>query len=85
MKKAENTKPTKKRGKKTISSREELGKNMQRIRSQKGRTQKYMADQLNIEGNTYEYYEKGYILPSILNLISIAKALNVNVEEFLYI
>lgn len=57
----------------------QLGRNIQKIRKQKGLTQAKTAELLNLSTNFIGYIERGIQAPSVLTLEKIAEILNVNV------
>lgn len=60
-----------------------IGNNIRRIRKEKGITQVVLADLLNTEDSAIRRLESGRINPTIKNLLRIAQALNIQVEDLL--
>lgn len=58
-----------------------IGKRIQSLRRKKNLTQKDLAFILNVEISQITRIERGIINTSILNILFIAKALNVSLEE----
>lgn len=58
-----------------------IGENIRKLRKEKGWTQAELAFEADTNSLSISYYENGRALPSILNLISIADALGVTLDE----
>lgn len=60
-----------------------LGKNLQRIRKQKGLSQEQLAAKLNISRQALSKWESDINVPSVDKIIDVAKVLEVSVNELL--
>jgi transcriptional regulator with XRE-family HTH domain len=60
-----------------------LAKNVIQLRTTKGYTQSALSEKANIPRSTITNIESGTANPSLLNLLALANALQVNVEELL--
>lgn len=60
-----------------------LSKNLQELRKQFGYTQKYVAEQIGITYQSYQAYEHGITVPTLLNFIKLAKLYDVTCDELL--
>ncbi|WP_238884569.1 helix-turn-helix domain-containing protein [Clostridium sp. YIM B02551] len=58
-----------------------IGENIKRLRTEKGLTQKELAEKCNISLSALNKYERGERVPKIENISSIASALGVNSHE----
>ena len=58
-----------------------IGKNMQRLRSQRGWTQKEVARRLSAEPSTYSRWESDAVLPSVYILMDIAVLYGITLDE----
>lgn len=59
-----------------------FSKNLKRIRKARGKTQHELAKLVKVSDSTITYYETGRSWPSRENITALAKALNVNEQEF---
>lgn len=66
----------------SMSIREKVGLNIQRIRREQGLTQEAVARRADINTNTLAKIERGVQAPSLPMIEGIAKALNVKELEF---
>ena len=62
---------------------EEIRERIKRIRLEKGYSQDYMADMLNISQNAYHKLEKGYSRIHLQKFIDIAKILEIELSELI--
>ncbi|MDB2661050.1 helix-turn-helix domain-containing protein [Flavobacteriaceae bacterium] len=62
---------------------EEIRERIRTYRIEKGYSQDYMADMLNISQNTYHKLEKGYTRIHLEKFIDIAKILEIEFSELL--
>ncbi|MBO5925777.1 MAG: helix-turn-helix transcriptional regulator [Clostridia bacterium] len=60
-----------------------LGKNLKELRTERGYTQKQVADLLNINSVTYLHYEKDQREPPLSLLADMAKLYDVSVDYIL--
>lgn len=65
-----------------IETNEDFSYNLKVARIERGLSQKQIANKMYIDRSTYTYYETGKTLPSIFQLISLSKILNVNIMYF---
>ena len=56
---------------------------IKKIRIEKGYSQEYMADMLNISQNSYHKLERGHTKISLLKFIEIAKILEIETSELI--
>ncbi|MDR1627984.1 MAG: helix-turn-helix transcriptional regulator [Oscillospiraceae bacterium] len=56
---------------------------IRKYRKERGYTQKWLADLLNIDRSTYAYYESGRIKPDIHSIMKLCKIFNINYEDIL--
>jgi transcriptional regulator with XRE-family HTH domain len=61
----------------------ELGVNLRKIRELKGFSQQNLADEINVDQKTISRIEKGDLSPKFETLVSIAKALSINISQLL--
>jgi transcriptional regulator with XRE-family HTH domain len=59
----------------------QIGKNIRRIRKERGMTQEQVAQQIGITWRNFQRYERGLVVPRGDNLAKAAKALDVSEEE----
>ena len=57
-----------------------LASQFKKIRTEKGLTQKQVADGINIAEQAYQRYEYGKIIPSALTLIALADYFDVSLD-----
>ena len=50
-------------------------------RKESGKTQKQVANEINIAENAYQRYEQGKVIPNVIMAMKIAKSLNTSVEN----
>ena len=50
-------------------------------RKESGKTQKQVANEINIAENAYQRYEQGKVIPNVIMAMKIAKSLNTSVEK----
>ena len=62
---------------------EEFGKNLQRLRNEKELSLRQLAVLANMEHALIHRIEKGTVNPKLTTLLTLAKALNVNLNELL--
>ena len=60
-----------------------LGENLKKLRTEKGMSQEYMAQQLNVVRQTVSKWEKGLSEPDAGTLMKIAELLGVSVSVLL--
>ena len=60
-----------------------LAKNLKTLRTQMGYTQKYVAEQIGITCQSYQAYEWGITVPTLQNLIKLARLFDVTYEELI--
>ena len=60
-----------------------LGKRLLKRRKELGRTQRWMAKQLNVDRTTYTKYERGSTEPSLENLCRLAEILDCSADWLL--
>ncbi|MEZ4778175.1 MAG: helix-turn-helix transcriptional regulator [Flavobacteriaceae bacterium] len=59
----------------------EFGKNLRKLREQRGLSQEYLAIDANIPTNQIGRIERGEISTTISTLLSISKALQIDIKE----
>ena len=62
---------------------ENLPKNLKLLRKQNKFTQKQVAEELSITYQSYQAYELGLTLPTLINFIKLCKLFDVSYEELL--
>lgn len=62
---------------------DEIRERIKKIRLEKGYSQDYMADKLNISQNAYHKLEKGYCRIHLLKLIDISTILEIELMELI--
>ena len=60
-----------------------IGKRLKELRSEKGLTQKEVAEQLGISSTCYSGYEQGYREPDLKTLIKLCKFFEVSTDYLL--
>lgn len=58
-----------------------LGKNMQKLRMERGWSQKYVADKLHLDKTAISRYESDAIVPSVITLMDMARLYGVTLDE----
>jgi len=66
-----------------MSVKELFKLNLKRLRFQQNLTQTAVADTMDIDRARYAYWEHGKSEPSLTMLVSLAKALNISVDDLL--
>lgn len=61
-----------------------VGKNIKRLRMEKGMTQEALAEQLNVTRQAVSNWENGKTQPDVESLGQIARILEASVEELIY-
>ena len=60
---------------------ENFAKNLKEERKVKNLTQKQVAEMINIKTQSYQAYESGVSLPTVENLLKLAKVLDLSLED----
>ena len=70
-------------GKVKVIDQAKIGKFISEMRKKQGKTQKQLADQLNVTDKTISKWETGYRLPDASILLELSSALEVDINELL--
>ncbi len=58
-----------------------LSNRIKNLRLQYGYTQKYMAEKLEISYQSYQAYEYGKTIPTLINAVKICKIFDISLDE----
>ena len=61
----------------------EIGKNIQRLRKEKGYTQKDLAELLQVSAQAISKWENGQSLPSIDHLLVLSRLFHIRVDQII--
>ncbi|PFH12912.1 MULTISPECIES: helix-turn-helix domain-containing protein [Burkholderia] len=64
-----------------MSTQKTFGSQLRELREEKGWTREYLAERADIAGSQLSRYERGEALPNYRPLISLARALDVALDE----
>ena len=58
-----------------------LGRNIRRLRTEKGMTQRELAQKLNVSMQAVSKWERGYAYPDVMLLLPIARLFSVTLDD----
>ena len=58
-----------------------LGRNIRRLRTEKGMTQRELAQRLNVSMQAVSKWERGHAYPDVMLLLPIARLFSVSLDE----